>query len=300
MDDRASRWALVASIAIHLGVVGGPSIARMLGRQSAAPRSDFWAGSTFEPPQEGDEQGASTDKITSEINVEEVNVSTDTESAPATPLSPASPPAPVNATAAADGSPSRSPAARRPKNSAARPRSAVGSGATSAEAGRPAGGSGPFGAEGGAPGVRDLVRSFVRVLPIVASADPVWSTLPLGVAGGADVTLTLDDEGRASVAPFASSVPTYLRRLVNKGLSVMSSGRFAVGAQSAGASQRIHIGITLAQLNPPAADQMSSGGAFGLRFEPPDEHHVSRAFFTLASGRRVEVTVRPQGGHDHP
>ena len=40
---------------------------------------------------------------------------------------------------------------------------------------------------------------------------------------------------------------------------------------------------------------MSSGGAFGLRSEPPDEHHVSRAFFTLASGRRVEVTVRPQG-----
>jgi hypothetical protein len=36
-----------------------------------------------------------------------------------------------------------------------------------------------------------------------------------------------------------------------------------------------------------------TGGVFALRFDPPDEHNVRHAFFTLASGRRVEVAVRP-------
>jgi hypothetical protein len=74
---------------------------------------------------------------------------------------------------------------------------------------------------------------------------------------------------------------------------VMASGRFAATAGGeAGAEQRLHIALALTQEAPPQQDLTAAGGAFGLRFEPPDEHHVSRAFFTLASGRRVEVSVR--------
>jgi hypothetical protein len=143
-------------------------------------------------------------------------------------------------------------------------------------------------------GVRDLVRSFTRAIPIVASSDPVWSTLPLGAAGSAEVTLGLDAEGRPFAAqPLESAAPAHLRRLVLKTLSVMSGGRFAMApSETPAAEQKLRIAIALTQQEPPAERDVASGGAFGLRFEPADAHHVSRAFFTLASGRQVEVSVR--------
>jgi hypothetical protein len=129
----------------------------------------------------------------------------------------------------------------------------------------------------------------------VASSDPVWSALPLGAAGTVDLTLVLDEEGKPHTGrPLEPATPPHIRRLIQKTLMVMSGGRFAVAANEApGAEQKLRLAVMLTQEVPPKEDQTSSGGAFGLRFEPPDEHHVSRAFFTLASGRRVEVAVRP-------
>src|SRR5207253_2262912 len=49
-----------------------------------------------------------------------------------------------------------------------------------------------FGAEGTAPGLRDLLLSFVRAIPSVASSDPAWATIPIGPAGSAELTLVLD------------------------------------------------------------------------------------------------------------
>jgi len=138
------------------------------------------------------------------------------------------------------------------------------------------------------------VRSFVRALPIIASSDPTWSSLPLGSAGSTEFTIALDEQGKPHTArSLDPGVPAHLRRLITKTLSVMSGGRFAVEGEPAGAEQRLRIVISLTQQAPPTDDQAVFGGAFGLRFEPPDEHHVSHAFFTLASGRRVELAVRP-------
>jgi hypothetical protein len=180
-------------------------------------------------------------------------------------------------------------------NSGSHPPGAASSASSPSDRG--SGGSGTFGAEAAAPGVRDLVASFARAIPMVASTDPIWPTLPLGPGGKVDVTLVLDEEGKPHLkAPFDSATPPHVVRLVNKTLIVMSSGRFAIptGGAIAG-EQRLHIAIDLTQQSAPMQDMTASGGQFGLRFEPPDEHHVSRAFFTLASGRRVEVSVRPLG-----
>jgi hypothetical protein len=142
--------------------------------------------------------------------------------------------------------------------------------------------------------VRDLLGSFVRAIPIVASSDPtVWSSLPLGPAGSADVTLSLDDEGKPHLAR-AQSAPAHLRKLVQKTVSVMSGGRFGISTSEGIASeQKVHVAVTLTQQSAPSQDQAVSGGMFALRFDPPDEHNVRHAFFTLASGRRVEIAVKP-------
>jgi hypothetical protein len=269
----ATRWALLASIALHVAVIA-LSLSRPLSAVVAEPlRADFWAGSTFEVPEGLGEGEPPTE--TGEVNTEGLDPSTATATSTSTSTSTATPTATPTATSTTSTSTHHAPA--------------------HAAAAAPGGtGNGTFGAEAGPRGVRDLLRSFVRAIPIVASSDPVWSTLPLGNAGNADLVLVLDEEGRPHIkAPFGSSVPSHLARLVNKTLLVMASGRFAVTTAGAGgAEQRIHIALALTQEAPPSSDLASAGGAFGLRFEPPDEHQVSRAFFTLASGRRVEVSVR--------
>jgi len=157
---------------------------------------------------------------------------------------------------------------------------------------RGAGPGGTFGAEGSAPGVRDLVRSFVRALPMIASSDPAWSLLPLGVAGSSTVTLAIDEDGRPRVVG-ALSGPAHLRKLIMKTVSVMSSGRFGIASTEGLVSeQKLTVSVMLTQQATPTQDQAISGGVFALSFEPPDAHNVSHAFFTLASGRRVEVSVR--------
>jgi hypothetical protein len=75
----------------------------------------------------------------------------------------------------------------------------------------------------------------------------------------------------------------------------MSGGRFGIAsADSIASEQKVHVTVTLTQQSAPTEDEAASGGVFALRFEPPDERNVSHAFFTLASGRRVEVSVRPR------
>jgi hypothetical protein len=279
MSEVASRWAWVASLALHFGVVGiglvGP------GRLVApAWATDFWAGKTFEVPDDPSDHGegdtsSSADESSNEINIDGLDPSPNT-AAQTTPRTHAPGPAPVPPPAR------QRPAARTTLSSTA-PASAHG-----------AGQGGTFGAEAGSPGVRDLVRSFVRAVPIVASGDPVWSTLPLGAAGAADVTLALDEEGKPQVASGLSG-PNHLRRLIQKTVSVMSGGRFGIASADGIASeQRVHVAVTLTQQSAPTEDEAASGGVFALRFEAPDEKNVSHAFFTLASGRRVEVSVRPR------
>jgi hypothetical protein len=308
MPNAASRWALLGSLLLHVGV-----FSLTIGRGPRVPvqkatLTDFWAGTTFEVPEHfGDlawESPASEAfESTNEINVEGVDPSRSSRTPPeaspaptttATPAATAMPPAAdgtASPLAPAPHAKGKAPARHAPTDARApaATRAALGSVGSEGSAS-----SGTFGAEGAAAGVRDLVRSFVRAIPIVASSDPIWATLPLGAAGTAEVTLGLDGEGKPFAAqPLESAAPAHLRRLVQKTLSVMSGGRFAVPpSETPAAEQKLRIAIAVTQQDPPADRDVASGGAFGLRFEPADAQRVSRAFFTLASGRRVEVSVR--------
>jgi hypothetical protein len=279
MSEVASRWALFASMALHFGVV----VIGLVGPGRLVPSAwarDFWAGKTFEVPDDPSDLGegetpSSVDESSNEISIDGVDPSPNAE-APTKAVTP-------------DGTvalrpPARPRTASRTTLSSTAPASAHG-----------AGPGGTFGAESSAPGVRDLVGSFVRALPIVASSDAVtWATLPLGPAGSADVTLALDEEGKPHVAGSLSG-PRHFRKLILKTVSIMSGGRFGIAsAEGIAPEQKIHVAITLTQGPVPSEAQAVSGGVFGLRFDPPDEHNVRHAFFTHPSGRNVDISVRPR------
>lgn len=267
-----SHWPLALSLALHLVVIvlgWPPTSEEML-------RTDFWAGQTFEAPSLV--EGPSGD--------EEEGWSTG---------------------APAGGKQSGRAAATPPPAIAERKPTHVRSASSVKTVAQTSGGSAKlggelrqetsgFGAEAAEPGTRDLIRSFVRAIPAAASNDPEWATVPMGPAGTADLTLVLDGDAKPHIKkPIDPRVPGPLRRLIQKTMLVLSGGRFAALGEAPG-SQRLRIAVSVTQLAPAPASEMQSGGAFGLGFEPPNDQRVSRAFFTLATGRHIEVTVRAAQG----
>lgn len=297
MRDVAWRRAVGGSIVLHAAALLLQFVPprHAVAAAPAPTLTDFWGGTTFDVPElTGDLSWANPaseeQESASKINAEEVDPSAGARSRNAHEQAP--PSADATAAPTSKAKPSTVAAKARPSS-----RAGAGNAETSTAGSQGSASSGTFGAEGAAAGVRDLVRSFVRAIPIVASTDPVWATLPLGAAGSADVTLALDGQGKPFTPhPLESATPAHLRRLVLKTLAVMSGGRFGVDPNDVpAAEQKLRIAIILTQQDPPPASEAAAGGAFGLRFESADAHRVSRGFFTLASGRRVEVSVRPLG-----
>jgi hypothetical protein len=278
MSEAVPRWAWIASLALHVGVIAlGLLVPRL--HVSRTFLSDFWAGKTFEVPDTPSEVGegeapSEPDESSNEINVDGLDLSPNTQARlpPPSPAEGATAPAP----------PPRARVAARSTASSTAPAASHGSGP-----------GGTFGAEGATPGVRDLLGAFVRTVPLVASADQAtWASLPLGAAGSADVTLVLDDEGKPRLAS-SSPAPVHLRRLVTKTVSVMSGGRFGISStEGIATEQKLRIAVTISQEGVPSQDQAVSGGLFALRFDPPDSHGVRHAAFTLGSGRHVDIAVR--------
>jgi len=161
----------------------------------------------------------------------------------------------------------------------------------------PEGGSGrgTAGASGavGAGGVRNLAVAFTRAIPIAVSGDPVWATLRIGNAGTFDVRIEVDEAGKiVSAAPARGPVPAHLQILVQRTLTMLRAGRFALSHLdvSAGA-QTLRVSVELSMVEGGVGDDDVSAGPYALGFEPPGGGKPGRAYFTLRSGRHVEVTV---------
>jgi hypothetical protein len=267
-----SRWPLALSLVLHAAVIGIGWLRWPTGDRPL--RTDFWAGDTFEAPDLVEEATASVDDGWS--------MSGAAASEPAGPT--------VSAAEEQDHA-VLSPSPRRlATRKSLAPPGAPTPAASSKDPGQESGG---FGADGAAAGLRDLVRSFVRAIPAAASSDPEWASMPVGPAGSTELTLILDADAKPRTGePLDPRLPPPLRRMILKTLLVLSGGRFAISGD-APSMQKLRIAASVTQLAPPAGAQAQAGGAFGLGFEPPDDRRVSRAFFTLASGRHIEVTVRP-------
>jgi hypothetical protein len=143
----------------------------------------------------------------------------------------------------------------------------------------------------GAVGVRyatDLATTFTRAFPQAASADPVWSTSPFGVAGSAEVTVVIDEAGRLSATAVIGTPSPALRRGIERTLALLSPRVFTASAPLTRlrvtariARDDVHDGLH--------GDVFAlSGGSFS--------GDVGTAFFALPAGsgpgRRVDVELR--------
>jgi hypothetical protein len=142
--------------------------------------------------------------------------------------------------------------------------------------------------------VRNLARAFTRAIPAACSGDPIWQSLPLGAAGSFDLTIAIDEDGHiTSAVPSSAAVPPHLSRLAERTISLLRAGRFALSRTDATAGEEtLRIGVVLSSVGAPAESDPSSTGPFDLGFEPPSPGHAGRAYFTLRSGRHVEVSVK--------
>jgi hypothetical protein len=302
---RKTWITLLASVAVHAAPLALVRLSAFAAPEPTplADPLDRWAGST------ADLQGERVIDVSGDAPVapapaEAVQVAPAAPAAPspapaepvARPATSATPPPAPNATeprapVVAAARPPHVPPARR-ASSRALSRIAPPPGEAAPEAHPDEAGSGStgrggsFGAEGpGAP--RDLGRAFTRAIPPACQADPVWSTLDVGVAGSLEVTITIDETGHLAgfTWPRERPAPPQLVALVKRTLALLDAGTFALrpGAVGAG-SEALEIRATLSD-----GSAAEAGFASGLAFAY--DHGKGTAGFTQSNGRHVEVSV---------
>ncbi len=164
-------------------------------------------------------------------------------------------------------------------------------------AGRPSGGHAPGKEEGvegagatpglyGAVGDRsavDLASAFTRGFPQAASADPAWRSAPLGNAGEAVVTLTLDESGHLVANEVSGSPSAALASGIRRTLALIGGRPFVAKGRTTRLA--IHATITSDTVHDGLhGDVFAIGGSFA--------NAEGSAFFALAIGRRIDLRVR--------
>ena len=200
---------------------------------------------------------------------------------------PAAATAPPGAKATPEGEgPARPPSPRgraAPTAGPTAPPPAAGAPGASPEA---ATGSGPpvYGAAG-ERGAVDLATAFTRGFPQAASADPAWTTAPLGGAGEVDVVLTLDETGKLVDSQVGPGATAPLAAGIRRTLALVGGRAFT----SRGKVTRLHL---VATVSPDTVHDGLHGDVFAIGGSYAGSE--GQAFFALAIGRRVDLKVRPR------
>lgn len=141
---------------------------------------------------------------------------------------------------------------------------------------------------------RNLVRALVRALPMASSGNPFWQSAEPGNAGSVVVTLSLDAQGHLLAPVFDRSKPeppSHWTAMIRATMPLLQHGTFSVSSAeaTAGSAQlRLTALVSVSEARPSDTDH---GGAFGLGFDAPSPGAPGRAYFTLRSGKHVEISV---------
>lgn len=246
------------------------------------PAADAWLGETFEISEPGSPTAGGPGAPQGDPGPDQARSSSQpaaAEPAAVAPAAPAAVPAPLPLKP------------RKPRSGpAASGQPSIQTGA--AASGGPAS-SGTFGMSGqGVGGPRNLGRAFTRAVPIAISPDPVWAAMAPGPAGSFDLRVELGEDGRIVSARPIGAVSEHLRALGARTIALLGAGTFAIQAEPGAGAQVLRISATVSMVDGSAPDDASRAGAYGLGFEPPARDRPGKAWFTLRSGKHVEITVR--------
>jgi len=125
-----------------------------------------------------------------------------------------------------------------------------------------------------------LASTFTRLFAQTASADPAWQSAPLGAAGEATVTLTLDVAGYIEHIDVTGSPSQALRSSITRTMALLKSRPFVANARIT----RVHLAATIA--SGVAADDGLDSNHFGI------STRGGNASFVLPIGRRIQLRIK--------
>lgn len=264
------RWALVGTLGISLvahATVAAYLLVPRLGAASApvvdpAPQN---AGETFELPA----------PESADVPLANASPAPDTNAASAPIELPDAPARPVP--------PTRAKPAARPSHEGRPSAGRAGPAKTDGTPGS-TGSSALFGAVGDRSAT-DLSRAFTRDFPQAASGDPIWRTAPLGAAGEATVTLTLDDSGHIADVQVSGTPSGPLAQGIRRTMTLIKGRPFV--SKNKVTKLRIVATISADSVHDGLhGDVFAIGGSFA--------EGEGSAFFALNVGRRIDLRVRGQ------
>ena len=263
------RWALVGTLGISLAAHGALAaffvLPRLLPQPPALDPPPQNAGETFELPAPN----------TAETPLANASPSPDTNAAPAPIELPDAPARPVP--------PARAKPSTRPSHEGRPSAGRAGPAKTDGTPGS-TGSTAFFGAVGDRS-ASDLSRAFTRDFPQAASGDPIWRSAPIGAAGEATVTLTLDDAGHIADVQVSGNPGGALAQGIRRTMTLIKGRPFV--ARNKVTKLRI-----VATISPDTVHDGLHGDVFAIGGSFAEGE--GSAFFALNVGRRIDLRVRAQ------
>jgi hypothetical protein len=106
------------------------------------------------------------------------------------------------------------------------------------------------------------------------------------------VTLTVDASGQLLRPDFGEhQVPRYLTEVVRRAHLLLERGRFSIGGIPGAGSETFALTVEVRDERPDDDLFVEPSHIVQRGFDPPAPDAPGRAYFTFASGRRVEVHV---------
>jgi hypothetical protein len=164
-----------------------------------------------------------------------------------------------------------------------------GGGSSQASTGKP---PTKYGAPTTEAGVLRIITAFAQATPRAVSGDPVWLDLPLGEGGEVTVTLTLD-AGQIVKSDYPPETPRHLSIIIDKALLVLGRRSYALSLKDGDSGQeQLRVSVVLSQREVKKKKQpKDERTVLHLAYDEAHENTPARAYFTLASGRHVEITI---------
>jgi hypothetical protein len=128
-----------------------------------------------------------------------------------------------------------------------------------------------------------VLVALSRGFPQAASTDPIWRTVPLGDAGSATLEIELAEDGSMVRWNLGSGASTALRQAMVRTMALIGGRGFI----ARGAVTKLHVTASV------TADAVRDGSDAVYAIHSEHEGDTASAYFSLSSGRRVDLVIRP-------